>query len=542
MNIESISSQFARIACLILLLPSLLVGQELDGWNLEWSDEFNQADGSLPDSTKWSYNIGTGQNGWGNWESQYYTDRPQNARIENGQLLIEIHKENYFGSPYTSARLLTQDKYEFQYGRIEARLKVPSGSNGLWPAFWMLGANIDNVGWPQCGEIDVMEYVSRNPQEIFGTIHGPGYSGGSAYGSTYSFNENVSDNYHIFVVEWDENLIKWFIDGEQYHMATPDSLPGREWVFNAPQFLILNLAIGGNFGGAIDPAIPFPQQYWIDYVRVYSRDGSDPGVGVGEFVNGGFEDATLSPWLGFTDGSANNEGGYIEDTSDLYYSGNANVLTHSGEYVAKVFGGFNGQENINGFYQDIAVEEESLWRVTAWALTHPQDLMVGDNTAWIETTFRDSNNNVLALYQSEILTSTSVTPGDWMLLETTNQLHPSTYAFMGSATEMVAPQGTTTLRIQATFRQLDYDSGSMYFDDFSLVERQGAFDLIGTHSNEYYYISFPTVEGYQYQVYNSSVLENNSWSSIETVSGDGTTNTVFYPVGSGKRFYKIIRD
>ena len=156
--------------------------------------------------------------------------------------------------------------------------------------------------------------------------------------------------------------------------------------------------------------------------------------------------------------------------------------------------------------------------------------------------FRDSNNNVLALYQSEILTSTSVTPGDWMLLETTNQLHPSTYTFMGSATEMVAPQGTTTLRIQATFRQLDYDSGSMYFDDFSLVERQGAFDLIGTHSNEYYYISFPTVEGYQYQVYNSSVLENNSWSSIETVSGDGTTNTVFYPVGSGKRFYKIIRD
>ena len=123
---------------------------------------------------------------------------------------------------HTSARLLTQDKYEFQYGRIEARLKVPSGSDGLWPAFWMLGASIDSVGWPQCGEIDVMEYVSRNPQEIFGTIHGPGYSGGSAYGSTYSFNENVSDDdYHIFVVEWDENLIKWFIDGEQYHMATP---------------------------------------------------------------------------------------------------------------------------------------------------------------------------------------------------------------------------------------------------------------------------------------------------------------------------------
>ena len=118
-------------------------------------------------------------------------------------------------------------------------------------------------------------------------------------------------------------------------MATPDSLPGREWVFNAPQFLILNLAIGGNFGGAIDPAIPFPQQYWIDYVRVYSRDGSDPGVGVGEFVN--WIEMQLFLMVKFTDGSANNEGGYIEDTSDLYYSGNANVLTHSGEYVAKVW-------------------------------------------------------------------------------------------------------------------------------------------------------------------------------------------------------------
>jgi beta-glucanase (GH16 family) len=261
----------------MFMVPTTVMGQELDGWNLVWSDEFDQADGSLPDSTKWSYNIGTGNNGWGNGESQYYTDRAQNARIENGQLLIEMHKENYFGSPYTSARLLTQDTYEFQYGRIEARLKVPSGPNGLWPAFWMLGSNIDSVGWPQCGEIDIMEYISREPNEVFGTIHGPGYSGGDAYGSIHVLNELVSADYHTFVIEWDENIIKWFIDGEQYHQATPENLPGRQWVFNDPQFLILNLAIGGSFGGSIDPSIPFPQQYWIDYVRVYeSVPDSEP--------------------------------------------------------------------------------------------------------------------------------------------------------------------------------------------------------------------------------------------------------------------------
>lgn len=531
------------ITCIMFMIPITLLGVELDGWNLEWSDEFDQSDGSLPDSTKWSYNIGTGENGWGNGESQYYTDRANNARVENGQLLIEMHKENYLGSPYTSARLLTQGTYEFQYGRIEARLKVPNGLNGLWPAFWMLGSNIDSVGWPQCGEIDVMEYISREPYEIFGTIHGPGYSGGDAYGSIYTLNELVSDEYHTFTVEWDENLIKWFIDGQQYHMATPDSLPGKQWVFNDPQFLILNLAIGGNFGGSIDPTITFPQQYWIDYVRVYSRDGSDPVDEVVELVNGGFEDAVLSPWVGFIDGNANTQGGYIEDTSYTYYSGNSNVLTHSGENVAKVFGGFNGQENINGFYQDINVKEETRWQVSAWALTHPQDLMVGNNTAWIDATFRDVNNNILALYQSEILTSTSVTPGEWMLLETTNQLHPTTYAWIGTTSEMVAPQGTTKLRLQANFRQLaGYDAGSMYFDDFSLIERQGDFELIGNYSNDYYYISFPTLSGYQYQVYNSSSVDNTSWSAIETLSGDGMTNTVFYPAGSGQRFYKIIRN
>ena len=146
--------------------------QEITGWNLEWADEFNQVNGSSPDSTYWNYDIGTGQWGWGNNEAQYYTSRPENVRIVNGQLLIEMHKENYNGSQYTSARLKTENKIDFLYGRIEARIKVPSGGSGLWPAFWALGNDFNTVGWPQCGEIDIMEYISRKPYEIFGTVHG----------------------------------------------------------------------------------------------------------------------------------------------------------------------------------------------------------------------------------------------------------------------------------------------------------------------------------------------------------------------------------
>lgn len=255
----------------LVLLPLLglnaIYANQVPGWSLVWADEFDQADGSLPDSSKWSYDIGGW--GWGNGESQYYTSRSKNARIENGQLLIEMHKENYAGSGYTSARLLTQGKFDFQYGRIEARLKMPEGGNGLWPAFWSLGNNFNSVGWPRCGEIDFMEYISREPYQIFGTIHGPGYEGGASFGKVYTFNEPVANQYHVFTVEWEENRIKWYVDGEHYHTATPADVSGREWVFDHPFFLLLNLAIGGSFGGAIDANIPFPQQYWIDYVRVY---------------------------------------------------------------------------------------------------------------------------------------------------------------------------------------------------------------------------------------------------------------------------------
>ncbi len=176
----------------------------------------------------------------------------------------------YYGPcDYTSARLITKHKAEFAYGRIESRILVPEGEAGLWPAFWSLGTDIDVVDWPQTGEIDFMEYVSRLPNEIFGTIHGPGYSGGQSFGNVYDFGEPVYNNYHTFTIEWQPDLIEWYVDDILFHTATPANVSPNEWVFNDPVFLLLNVAIGGNFGGAIDPNLELPQSMAVDYIRVY---------------------------------------------------------------------------------------------------------------------------------------------------------------------------------------------------------------------------------------------------------------------------------
>jgi beta-glucanase (GH16 family) len=250
------------------------------GWELAWSDEFNDPAGTPPNPANWGNEIGDvtpdGKNGWGNEERQYYTDDPANAATDgDGNLVITLREadgslECYYGTcEYTSARLLTQNRQEFAYGRIESRLLVPDGGDGLWPAFWSLGTDIVRNPWPAAGEIDFMEYVSRLPNEIFGTIHGPGYSGGASFGGIWDFGEPVYNNYHTFTVEWEPDLIRWYVDGIMYHEATPADVAPNEWVFEKPFFLLLNFAIGGNFGGSIDPNLALPQEYAIDYVRVY---------------------------------------------------------------------------------------------------------------------------------------------------------------------------------------------------------------------------------------------------------------------------------
>ncbi|MBT8210796.1 MAG: glycoside hydrolase family 16 protein [Eudoraea sp.] len=242
---------------------------------LTFQDEFN-TDGA-PDDSKWDFDIGTGPggDGWGNNELQYYTDRTENVTVSNGYLIITARQENFEGAGYTSARLLTKDIFEQQYGRFEARMRLPYGQ-GMWPAFWMLGANIDSNPWPGCGEIDIMENRGRTPTIVSGAIHGPGYNAGDAIIKEYDFeNDRVDTGFHIYGVEWGPEYINFYVDDVLYNQLTPEDVPG-EWVFdNGPFFMLLNLAVGGVFDGPPNEETVFPQIMLVDYVRVYKYNGLD---------------------------------------------------------------------------------------------------------------------------------------------------------------------------------------------------------------------------------------------------------------------------
>ena len=268
---------FASPACLELC--STASAADLSGWSLVWSDEFNGPSGSTVDSSKWSFDIGGG--GWGNNELETYTSRPVNAELQDGALVITVLKETLKGPDkiarhYTSARLLTKNKFSQTYGRFEARIKIPYGQ-GIWPAFWLLGDNIDNVHWPNCGEIDIMENIGKEPSIVHGTFHGPGYSGKNGLSAAYTLpgGQKFSDNYHTFAVEWEANVMRFYVDARLYKTRTPADLPpGKAWVFNHPFFLILNVAVGGNFPGSPDATTVFPQLMKVDYVRVYKRSSN----------------------------------------------------------------------------------------------------------------------------------------------------------------------------------------------------------------------------------------------------------------------------
>ncbi len=245
-------------------------------WVLSWSDEFDAPDGSAPDPAKWSLLVSG--NGEGNHELEYYTNRPQNAYIQNGNLVIVALKETYTGPDgtrdYTSARLSTVG-FRQVYGRIEARIKLPRGQ-GMWPAFWMLGQNIPQVGWPRCGEIDIMENVGYEPSTVHGTIHGPGYSGKAGISAPYSLSGgSFADDYHLFAVEWEPGAARFYVDGILYATFTPSNLPpGKQWVLDGHPFrIILNLAVGGDWPGPPDNTTVFPQTMLVDYVRVYEKAG-----------------------------------------------------------------------------------------------------------------------------------------------------------------------------------------------------------------------------------------------------------------------------
>lgn len=233
---------------------------------LVMQDEFNK-DGA-PDSELWSFDIGNGENGWGNNELQYYTDRKENVVAQNGLLIITARKEPFKGSSYTSSRLLTKDKFDQAYGRFEARIRLPWGQ-GIWPAFWMLGADIDTNPWPAAGEIDIMEFRGQEPTTILGSVHGPGYSGGNAISKSYTLtNDRFDTSFHVFGIEWGPEFVNYYVDDVLYNQITPADVTG-EWVFNKPFYILINLAVGGTFVGSPDAETVFPQTMLVDYVRVY---------------------------------------------------------------------------------------------------------------------------------------------------------------------------------------------------------------------------------------------------------------------------------
>lgn len=268
----------------VTLLDDALDGStSVAGWEPFFADEFDAPAGTSPDWSVWTPEIGDGTAngipGWGNNELQAYTDRPENvAHDGEGNLVITARAsdgdapECHYGGPcaYTSARLITLGEVEFTYGRVEARMKLPYGQ-GIWPAFWLLGADVAEVGWPASGEIDVMENIGREPSTVHGTIHGPGYAGGDAIGRPYELEggERFADAFHLFALEWEPGALRWYVDGELFSTVTPDDVPtGTEWVYDHPFFLIFNVAVGGNWPGYPDDTTTFPQTMAIDYVRV----------------------------------------------------------------------------------------------------------------------------------------------------------------------------------------------------------------------------------------------------------------------------------
>jgi beta-glucanase (GH16 family) len=529
MKFPDIIRRSTFLGCFLFALAAS--AQSNTGWTLIWSDEFSQPDGSSPDSSKWAYDIGTGSGGWGNNELEYYTSRTNNARIENGQLVIEARQESFSGSSYTSARLKTQGKISWQYGRIEARLKIPRGQ-GIWPAFWTLGTNITvgSVGWPRCGEIDIMENIGKEPTLVHGTIHGPGYSGGSAIGGPYSLpgNATFADDFHIYAIEWTTNQIKWFVDGVQYFGVNPVSLPAAtNWVFTNSQFILLNVAVGGIWPGNPDGTTTFPQRMTVDYVRIYAP--TNLGVCcVNAVTNSGFESGGLANWMG---GAGN---ALLENIH--------NVPVHDGTNVFKVYGQFSGLDNFSGVYQDIPTTAGQAFTASGWAITPSNDQIGGANTAWIEVDFRNASSNI-TMYRSGMI-SNSTPPGAWLKLPVTNQFFSGSSTVIGGFSNLVAPANTTFARYRLVFHQPATAGGAVLFDDLKLSPAgpaEAGVPLSFSRSGSNINLAFGTYLNWPYVVGWKADLGLPGWLALTNFSGDGTVKNIAVGTQSDSGFYRVVR-
>jgi beta-glucanase (GH16 family) len=509
-----------------------LWAQTKPGWRLVWADEFDGPPGSRPDPAWWTYDLGGG--GWGNNELQTYTDRTNNCRIENGCLVIEAHRETYTGTDgirrnYTSARLKTQGRLSWQYGRIEARIRLPRGQ-GLWPAFWMLGTNFPVVGWPACGEIDIMENIGREPDTVHGTIHGPGYSGANGISGRYVLPGGgaLADDFHVYGVEWDPGRIRWFVDNTLFFSVTPASLPsGRSWVFDQPFFLILNVAVGGNWPGSPDETTVFPQAMLVDCVRVYQReDPARAGCGGDVLWNGGFEEGRLTGWVGT--------------------SGNVSVVgpstgAHAGAYALRLTASAAGAFATEGAFQEFAVTPGRRFRIAGWVMNPIQGGLTSGQRTWLEAQFRDAAGGVLAVYRSAFLDA-GATNGRWMRLEVTNRVDPLSGAVTAVEEEPEAPTGAVSLRIRVVLTQPAAGTGGVLWDNLECVPQPAPpVPVTAALRAGEMVLRFLACPGARYAILGSADLGSRAWRLEQFAFGHGAWSEVTLPRLDDRRFFTVQR-
>lgn len=426
-------------------LPALAQTPGSVSWVQTFGDEFNASAGTLPDSSKWTMETGGG--GWGNNEWQTYTARPENAAHDgNGHLVITARYEpNYLGTDgirrdYTSARLKTQGKFNQTYGRFETRLRVPGGQ-GIWPAFWMLGEDIATEGWPNSGEIDVMEFIGREPNNVYGTIHGPGYSGAGGIGASYSLpnDQAFPDAMHHFAVEWTPNRIDWFVNGQRYQTRTPQDLGGNTWAFDDEFFMLLNLAVGGNWPGYPDASTPFPRELVVDYVRVSERQvATRPTVDNGTFL------AADDQWA--MSGNA-----YVE-SHDPTASPSRITLNGPGDSALKMFGTFvDGGAETRAAQPFVSMDGNTEKLLLALVRTNSDDSISGtSNELVMFVDFFDNYDQYLGSQREVVLDGTSL-EDQWLT----------------ASLEVQAPADSAYATIGFDFIQPDFEGGAAWIDGVS---------------------------------------------------------------------------
>jgi hypothetical protein len=425
-------------------------------------------------------------------------------------------------------------------------MKLPYGQ-GLWPAFWMLPTDWVYGGWAASGEIDIMELVGHAPNVVHGTIHyhGEWPENWSSGGSWTLPSGNFSDDFHVFALEWQEGIMRWYVDGIHYLTRTSwDTVAGAPFPapFDQRFHLLLNVAVGGNWPGNPDPSTVFPQQMVVDYVRVYSATNTPPSTNSGVLVNGDFETGLLSPWVGKGVGPANPAGGNIVDRNGLVWDptlngNNTQGIKHPtfGVHSCKVWGAYNGSPNSAGFYQDVAAPPGSVWTATLKARTQYTDQIRDAARAVVEVSFLNAAKSVLAKYTSPIF-DTRTSRDTWIDMDVTQQVVPAG----GTTNKLHAPAGTESVRFEVIFSQALYDWGSIYFDQAQLQEVVlRPVSLTVSRHGENLQLSFPTDALLNYRVLYKDNVIDPSWTLLTTVAGDGTVKTLADALGNGQRVYAV---